>query len=743
MAQVNAGRVRFVSRGEYNNSTQYYLFDLVDYNGSSYFAKANTTGNVPTNTTYWQLVAEKGNTGGDGPVGPTGNGIASIIKTASAGLIDTYTITFTDGTTTTFNITNGQDGDVTQEYVDEENERLKSLYNVLPKVSDSGESVELENTGDTMLYKMDLKGNTSQEVVQGEVGLEVEDTSIYVDDVNESKENYITLKGNTYQGGVPTPDAPQEIEVVTGNNTINVTGKNLFDKDNANVFNSYWNSNTLFSNNDAKAIYISCKPNTTYTISKIANNTFRIATTNVIPANNVSTLSSTANHTATSITITTENNANYLWVNYYNKHNGDTGSYEDIMNSIQIEEGSTATTYEAYKGQTYEVNLGSIELCKIGTYQDRIYKSNGNWYKNSQISKVTLNGTEKWSYTSETFLIGSITNYKSVGENICISSHFISQKNVSSTSELLDKHIAFRNDSTKRLYIKDSDITSASDFTTWLSNNNVTLYYILQTPTDTQITDTTLVNQLNALYNATIYSTTHINTETSNLLPYIDLKYNVVTASPSPEKASEVEVVKGDNTITISNEDGTKTQSYNINLGSLELCKIGDYQDYFYKENGNWYKYGAIGKYVYNNDLSNNGETDNRLDFLTPTLNVGANIPNYTLFAYCNLLTYYSNNTGINGTTGSNKIRISISKDYASTHDNARGIFLNKNLTIYYQLATPTTTQITDQLLVSQLDELQKAMSYYDKTIITQTNADKPFILDVIGIRDLQDIFNI
>lgn len=38
--------------------------------------------------------------------GPTGKGITSIMKTSSSGVIDTYTITFTDGATTTFNITN-------------------------------------------------------------------------------------------------------------------------------------------------------------------------------------------------------------------------------------------------------------------------------------------------------------------------------------------------------------------------------------------------------------------------------------------------------------------------------------------------------------------------------------------------------------------------------------------------------------------------------------------------------------
>ena len=43
--------------------------------------------------------------------GDTGNGISSIKKTDSDGLIDTYTITFTNGTTTSFVIKNGEKGD--------------------------------------------------------------------------------------------------------------------------------------------------------------------------------------------------------------------------------------------------------------------------------------------------------------------------------------------------------------------------------------------------------------------------------------------------------------------------------------------------------------------------------------------------------------------------------------------------------------------------------------------------------
>lgn len=52
----------------------------------------------------------KGDKGDTGNTGATGNGIASITKTGTAGLVDTYTITYTNGNTDTFTVTNGQDG---------------------------------------------------------------------------------------------------------------------------------------------------------------------------------------------------------------------------------------------------------------------------------------------------------------------------------------------------------------------------------------------------------------------------------------------------------------------------------------------------------------------------------------------------------------------------------------------------------------------------------------------------------
>ena len=103
------GKVAYLSKGAYSSSTQYEKNDVVTYQGSSYVSLQATKGNAPTNTTYWQLIAEKGtkgDTGATGQTGATGNGISSVAKTSTSSNVDTYTITYTNGTTTTFDVTN-------------------------------------------------------------------------------------------------------------------------------------------------------------------------------------------------------------------------------------------------------------------------------------------------------------------------------------------------------------------------------------------------------------------------------------------------------------------------------------------------------------------------------------------------------------------------------------------------------------------------------------------------------------
>lgn len=61
--------------GVYSEETQYAINDAVSYLGSSYICKLSSVGNAPTNTTYWDKIAEKGADGvGTGDVlGPLTN----------------------------------------------------------------------------------------------------------------------------------------------------------------------------------------------------------------------------------------------------------------------------------------------------------------------------------------------------------------------------------------------------------------------------------------------------------------------------------------------------------------------------------------------------------------------------------------------------------------------------------------------------------------------------------------------
>ena len=61
MATYNLGKFIMTPRGTYSSTATYNRLDFVLYQGSSYVCKSNNTLNViPTNTTFWQLLAQAG-----------------------------------------------------------------------------------------------------------------------------------------------------------------------------------------------------------------------------------------------------------------------------------------------------------------------------------------------------------------------------------------------------------------------------------------------------------------------------------------------------------------------------------------------------------------------------------------------------------------------------------------------------------------------------------------------------------
>lgn len=120
------GRVSLVPRGAYEASAVYNRLDIVEHEGSSYLVLADgVTGVTPVTGPEYMLVAEKGGKGDTGAPGTPGTkgdtgergengvGVQSVERTAgdgSPGTVDTYTITLTDGSTSTFTVYNGADG---------------------------------------------------------------------------------------------------------------------------------------------------------------------------------------------------------------------------------------------------------------------------------------------------------------------------------------------------------------------------------------------------------------------------------------------------------------------------------------------------------------------------------------------------------------------------------------------------------------------------------------------------------
>jgi hypothetical protein len=59
--------------GEYDNGADYYIGDVVTYNGGTYYRVGEPNPGYPPGTVYWTTIAEPGQDGAQGPQGEPGN----------------------------------------------------------------------------------------------------------------------------------------------------------------------------------------------------------------------------------------------------------------------------------------------------------------------------------------------------------------------------------------------------------------------------------------------------------------------------------------------------------------------------------------------------------------------------------------------------------------------------------------------------------------------------------------------
>lgn len=134
---------------------------------------------------------------------------------------------------------------------------------------------------------------------------------------------------------------------------LNVSGKiskNLFDKNNVNALQGYIVSSTtqIVGSDTGRTFFIKCKPNTTYTISKLASrlNVGYAINKPSVGGKVYSVKDGIANET-TELTYTTGYDAKYLVV-FYHVSTIMSPSEQEVLDSIQVEKGPIATKYEDY-----------------------------------------------------------------------------------------------------------------------------------------------------------------------------------------------------------------------------------------------------------------------------------------------------------------------------------------------------------------------------------------------------------
>ena len=319
---------------------------------------------------------------------------------------------------------------------------------------------------------------------------------------------------------------------------LSAVGKNLFDMNHASYITGLIHGSNQTINQTAitKAYYIPCEPNTSYTISKMMTQYFRICETRVVPTFGCAISNTVINPSKTSLTITTSESAKYLCFNVHNV-NADTMNESEVLATLQVEKGLVATSYEPHKSNILSTPE-DVTLRGIGDVQDTLDCLTGQ--VTQRIGEIVFDGSEtSWGTSgiqnqTETMVfqinsdsIKTIPHPREGSLPICDK---LPSNNTSTndTEGILvcqgtDGHGFY-------IRIKHSKLSTqdVNGLKTYLQSNPITIQYVLETPiTKTVVLEPSGTNPTTQPY---VWKDGHIqlSSEEGSLLPTLD--YSVTTS---------------------------------------------------------------------------------------------------------------------------------------------------------------------------------------------------------------------
>lgn len=477
------------------------------------------------------------------------------------------------------------------------------------------------------------------------------------------------LFGNTIQDGTPTPSSPVPIQSVTGLQNVEVCGENLLDDStfkNRDVPSNQGFFINGFSYTIKSGIYRFgvFVDNQLVTTNSIVALSFRKGATSVLEKVRPNEDFEITNEQASQI----NNISIYLNNTFVSTYSG------KKITGVMITK-SEITTYEPYKGNNYDINLG----------------------KNLFEPVLTIDGT-----------------------NINLTNCTVNKNNdvLSFTATAKDWHfgdLCTTGQSYQKTYGVLIEVNEGETYSFTFSNTNIIKNYI-------------------TFYNANKISLGYVYKDTNSFtytMPsdtkYISLRIGLGQAT----------VVGETYTTTIQIEKGTQATSYSPYFTPIELNKIGNYEDKIYKQEDKWYIYKEVGKAVFDGSENwvqrNNGDGSTTITFQI-NLNTGAFGSENE---FCNKFVYEqgssSGNEGIGIASQLDKVYIQIKRNRLSSL-NVTGFksWLSSNNTEFkYVLSTPITEQITDEDLINQLESIYQMTLKEGTNNISVTSYNLPIILEI------------
>lgn len=521
-----------------------------------------------------------------------------------------------------------------------------------------------------------------------------------------------------YCGGIPAPNPtfPEPVNVVTGNQTVNIYGKNRLTLDGITPTGNQYITYEQLGSNSLKLTALSgvgsysdktfkysleqlgLKVGDTVSLKMDMAGTYASRQCrvyyNAIPSTVVATLTPTDN----AKTFTIPSGTTDILILFY-VANGETPSANSTAtySNIQLELGS-ATAYEPYQGGSYPINLGK-NLFDKSVAPVFVYRATY-----SEIAtgvRATATSTENYSYLR---YIYPVSNY--VGDTLTLSAY--ATASASNKPQIV-------------IGTCDADGNNRTQKASQAGSGALSISY-------------TIEPDAKYIFLA-IYSNANGTAVADDYVDYTNVQF----------------------------EFGSVATSYRAYFTPIELCGIGKkpdgtytYQDYIWKDGADWKVHKATGKVIFDGtsegtwSMFSNGNAA-YINYPNLPQETDASSP-VTAMVMSN---YYRGvlSSAINTTTPTEDYGLSY---YGSSSTRSRFLLRNKdcanadalktwlanhNTTVYHLLATPTDTVITNADLIADLEALASAKFASGQNTITSTGV-RPNLDAILTIEAFNNNWN-